>query len=72
MLQRLGITLSLLGLGAQFLGDWVKIGVSELVFPSYRIYLPIHRFRLEVGGWPAENVRVKNLWFDLVGRIQLS
>ena len=34
-------------------------GISELAFPSHRIYLPIHRFRLEVVLCRAENVRVK-------------
>ena len=55
-----------------FGGPRGESGISELAFPSHRIYLPIHRFRLEVVLCRAENVRVKNLWNDLGDRIQLS
>ena len=35
--------------------------ISELGFPSHRIYLPIHRFRLEVVHPAKDNDDVRNL-----------
>lgn len=55
-----------------FLGPGAEFCISALAFPSHRIYLPIHRFGLEVARCRAENVRVKNLWSDPLDRIQLS
>ncbi len=54
---------------------WAIGSKSAFLSWSFRLTAYISLFTVlgwRVGGWPAENVRVKNLWFDLVGRIQLS
>ena len=44
-----------------FLGHVGDVCISELGFPSHRIYLPIHRFRLEVVHPAKENKGARNL-----------